>query len=51
MIIKHKNRLATFGTVHGHKYSSDTFDFLLYISYKTAFFQKNILKLSLGRFL
>jgi hypothetical protein len=25
--------------------------FLLYISYKTTFFQKNILKLSLGRFL
>jgi len=28
-----------------------TFDFLLYISYKTTFFQKNMLKLSLGRFL
>jgi len=27
-----------------------TFDFLLYISYKTTFFQKHILKLSLGRF-
>ena len=25
--------------------------FLLYISYKNTFFQKNILKLSLGRFL
>ena len=28
-----------------------TFDFLLYISYKTTFVQNNILKLSLGRFL
>ena len=28
-----------------------TFDFLLYITYKIKFFQKNTLKLSLGRFL
>jgi hypothetical protein len=38
-------------TVHGHKYSSPSIFYLLYISYKTTFFQKNILKPSLGRFL
>jgi hypothetical protein len=39
--------------LHGHiyKHSPPSIFNYIYISYKTTFFQKNILKLSLGRFL
>jgi hypothetical protein len=43
---KFKKSIRLQSTVNGHKLFV-TFDFLLYISYKTTFFQKNILKLSL----
>ena len=45
-----QKRLATPLTVHGHKYSSPLiFYYIFHI--KPHFFQKNILKLLLGRFL